>query len=514
MPAEELVRMTGIAKRFGDVLALDHVDFGITGGKVHALLGENGAGKTTLMNVLYGLYRADEGRIEIKGKEMAIRTPRDALRHRIAMVHQHFRLVSNFTSFENILLGTGRGLKFEARAQREKVESIAREYGLSVDLDAKVKALPVGAQQRVEILKVLARDPLVLILDEPTSSLTPQEADVLLGAIKKLAMNGLGVVFITHKVREVMSIADEITVLNGGRVAGRLQVSESGEKRLVELMMGGRGAPPLLQAGPTPARTSAAQGEPALVLASVSVGSGKGASAVEEVDLAVRHGEILGVAGVSGNGQRELAEAIMCVRRAGSGSIKLDGIELTRLNTKQVISMGVGYIPEDRMGDGILPSMTIAENIVLGREHSPSFSDRFALNRKAMGAAALRGVEDYNIKTTSVEAHAGVLSGGNVQKILIARAFLTQCKFLVAHNPTRGLDIAATDHVLRSLVKQKEGGAGVLLISEDLDELMAVSDRICVLFKGQVMGVVEAGSYDKYEIGAMMAGKKKEASAS
>ncbi|HVP22662.1 MAG TPA: ABC transporter ATP-binding protein [Conexivisphaerales archaeon] len=500
--------MKGIVKRFGDVLALDHVSLTLKRGEVHALLGENGAGKTTLMNVLFGLYRANEGEIYVEGREVTISDPRDALANGIGMVHQHFKLISNFTAMENILLGTGKGLKFDVAGQSDKVAKIEKEYGLSVDLGSKIKAMPVGAQQRVEILKVLMRDPKVLILDEPTSSLTPQEADVLLSAIKKLSKNGLSVVFITHKVREVMAIADVITVLKGGRLMGTVAVSGASEEKLVELMMGGKEfASPLLSAGEARPKVATGTSEKVLQVADLVVEGAKGVIAVDGANFDVGAGEILGVAGVSGNGQRELAEAIMAVRRPKSGSVKLRGVELTSLNPHKVIGLGVSYIPEDRMGDGLLPTMTVAENLLLSHHDVPPYAKGIAVNYEVVSEKAEQAVHQYNVKTPSIQTHAGRLSGGNIQKILIARAMLTPSKAIVAHNPTRGLDIATTNFVMKNLVEQKKSGAAVVLISEDLDELMLISDRILTLFGGKVMGIVEPSLFDKYRIGAMMAGE-------
>jgi simple sugar transport system ATP-binding protein len=508
MPGTDFVIMDNIVKRFGDLVALDHVNFQLERGEVHALLGENGAGKTTLMNVLFGLYRANEGEISIDGHKVNIGDPRDALMNGIAMVHQHFKLISNFTAMENILLGTGSGLKFDEAGQRAKVSALEKDYGLTVDLDSKIKALPVGAQQRVEILKVLMRDPKVLILDEPTSSLTPQEADVLLAAIKKLSVKGLAVVFITHKVREVMAIADRITVLKGGRLMGTVPVAGASEQKLVELMMGGKEfASPLLNAEDARAAPAARDHDAVLQVRDLVVEGGKGVVAVENASFDVYGGEILGVAGVSGNGQRELAEAIMAVRRPKSGSVKLNGVELTRLNPHKVISMGVSYIPEDRMGDGLLPTMTVAENLMLSHHYAPPYAKGFSINYDVVAEKAETAVHDYNVKTPSVETHAGRLSGGNIQKVLIARALLTPSKVVLAHNPTRGLDIATTNLVMKNLIEQKKGGAAVILISEDLDELLLISDRIMAVFRGKVMGVLEPAAYDKYRIGAMMAGQ-------
>ena len=506
--AQTVVSMEGIVKRFGELKALDGVSLELRKGEVHALLGENGAGKTTLMNVLYGLYRANEGRIVIDGTEVSVRNPKDALAHGVGMVHQHFSLIPNFTAFENIIVGTGKGLKFDQARLKLQVTKKAQEYGLTFDIEAVVKSMAVGAQQRVEILKVLVRDPQVLILDEPTSSLTPQESDTLLSAIKRLAQDGLTVVFITHKVKEVMAIATRITILKRGHNVGTHQKAEITEPGLVKLMMdSGKESHPALLAGER-GRSQAGSGqrEPALEVQKLVVFGDQKVQAVNGLDLTLYRGEILGMAGVSGNGQRELAEAITGVRRAASGEISVRGQRSLGLSPKKVESLGVSYIPEDRMADGLLPTMSVAENLILGHHRESPFAKALAFDSAEIAKVSVGAVHDYDVKTPGISTHAAQLSGGNIQKVLIARALLTPSRVLVAHNPTRGLDIATTDLVLRKLRDLRDSGAGILLISEDLDELMLVSDRICVISKGRITGTLLPSEYDRYKIGALMTG--------
>ena len=504
------VEMHGISKRFGEVQALDNVSIHIDRGEILGLLGENGAGKTTLMNILYGLYKADRGEIYVDGKKVRIRSPKDALSLRIVMVHQHFKLIPGFTVMENVVLGYARGLKLELKVYEDKVKEIAEKFGLEVDLNAKVRDLPVGVQQRVEILRALFRGARLLILDEPTSSLTPQEADMLLSALKRMSKMGLSVVFITHKVKEVMAVADRIVVLKAGRIMGTLNPETASEDRLIELMMGGKTFKPLILLPPKEldAFKPSLSGEEVLKVEGLVVEKQKGEIAVNGATFGVRKGEILGIAGVSGNGQRELVEALAGVRRVKSGKVFFEGREITGYPPDRILQLGITYIPEDRMRDGLLPSLSVAENIVLGHHGNPPFASGIMINRKAIYDVSKKFVEEFKVKTPTVRVPAGRLSGGNIQKLQIIRALLGDVKLVLAHNPTRGLDIATTDMVLRSFINLKKKGRSVLFISEDLDELMTVCDRIMAIYKGGIMGTVKRGEFDRYKIGAMMAGKR------
>ncbi|MDG6935021.1 MAG: ABC transporter ATP-binding protein [Nitrososphaerota archaeon] len=498
-----LVSMRSVVKRFGSILALDHVDIEIMLGEVLALLGENGAGKSTLMNILSGLYRADEGEILFEGKPIVVRSPRDAIVRGIIMVHQHFELIQNFTVLENIIIGTGSNEKGKEKSVRKEVEKLAAENNITLDLDARVKGLPVGVQQKVEILKALYRNPKILILDEPTSNLTPQEVDSMLSTIRKLAEKGYAVIFITHKVREALAVAKRITILRNGHVMGKFSSSEVTADSLVEMMMGAKPSSNLESSS----HTSPPSAEPLLTLSDVRTGSSKGRITLKDINLTLNPGEILGIAGVSGNGQKELVEAIMMLRKPTHGSVRLLGVDPMRLSTKEIIELGVSYIPEDRLDDGILPSMTLYENMVLGSHDIEPFSKRWIMDRDAMIETTRDAIERYRIYPPQSEARVGVLSGGNIQKLLVGRALLSRPKVILAHNPTRGLDTRTTDLVLRNLVAQsRENGAGVLLLSEDLDELISVCDRIAVMFRGEVVGVLDRQQMDRYRIGAMMAG--------
>lgn len=510
---EHFVEMVGVSKRFGEVQALDNVSIYIDKGEILGLLGENGAGKTTLMNILYGLYKADKGEIFVEGKKVRIRSPKDALSLRIVMVHQHFKLIPGFTVIENVILGYAKGMKLELKAYEDKIAEIAEKFGLDVDLYAKVRDLPVGVQQRVEILRALFRGARLLILDEPTSSLTPQEADMLLSALKKMSETGLSVVFITHKVREVMAIADRIIVLKGGKLMGMLDPESASEDKLVELMMGGKAFKPLTLLPPEELKVfeSPPAKEEILSVEGLKVERQRGEIAVNGASFNIRKGEILGVAGVSGNGQRELVEALAGVRKPISGKVIYDGKEITGYPPDKILQMGITYIPEDRMEDGLLPSLSVAENIVLGHHHHMPFAKGILMNWNAIREVAERYVKEFKVRTPGVKVPAGRLSGGNIQKLQIIRALLGNVKLILAHNPTRGLDIATTDMVLRNFIQLKKKAGSVLFISEDLDELMTVCDRIMAIYKGEIMGIVERKDFDRYRIGAMMAGKREAA---
>jgi ABC-type uncharacterized transport system ATPase subunit len=498
-----LLSMRSIVKKFGGNLVLDHVDLDLWSGETVALLGENGAGKSTLMNILSGLYRADEGEIIFNGTPIRVRSPNDAITLGITMVHQHFELIQNFTVLENIMIGSKRKEKKESVLER--VHKLASLNGITIDMNATVKGLPIGVQQKVEILKALYRDPRILILDEPTSNLTPQEVDSMLSTIKRLASSGLSVVFITHKVREALAAASRIIVLKNGRLVGKFLGSEVTAESLVEIMMGARPSSILKpESG-----GFKAQGKPVLVLSNVSTSPSRHRIALRRINLTVNEGEILGIAGVSGNGQRELVETIMMQIKPSDGSVSLFGKNANSLTTRDIISMGVSYIPEDRLGDGILPNMPVYENLVLGLHDSPPFKKGWMMNRDAILSTASSIVEQYRINPPSIAVMSGVLSGGNIQKLLIARSVLLKPKVIIAHNPTRGLDARTTEFVLKSLVQQsRENGTGVLLLSEDLDELISICDRIAVMFRGEIVGEVEGKEIDRYTIGAMMAGNK------
>ena len=497
--------MRGVAKRFGDTVALRSVDFAAARGEIHGLLGENGAGKTTLMNILSGLYRADRGQILIEGAPTAIRSPEDALRYRIGMVHQHVELIDSFTALENVLLGReGSRLWLRTERHRAAVEDVGRRFGLAVDLDREVKRLAVGVQQKVEILKALYRGVDVLILDEPTTMLTPQEVDVLFATIRTLAERGVTVVFITHKIREILANCDRITVMRGGAVVGTLDRTAADESRLVELMIGQR-----LAGVGAEDRPPTRGGPVALDVRGLCVAADRRPRVVEACSFTLASGEVVGLAGVAGNGQRELAEALLGLRRHAQGTIAVAGRDVTRASVRDRLGAGLAYIPEDRIEDGLLPGLSIAENFVLGLHHW-AFARRTIFDRRIARELTRQAIDEYAVLARSEDARAATLSGGNIQKVLVARAMalarLTRGVVLVAMNPTRGLDVRATDFVRRRLLAFAQKGGAVLLISEDLDELLQICDRMLVMSRGCLVGDFGRKDFDPYRIGALMAG--------
>lgn len=499
------VQMRGVAKRFGDTVALRSVDFAAAKGEIHGCLGENGAGKTTLMNILSGLYRADLGEILIEGAPASIRSPEDALRYRIGMVPQHVELIDPFTALENVLLGReGSRLWLRTQRHRAAVEEVARRFGLAVDLDAKVTRLAVGVQQKVEILKALYRGVDVLILDEPTTMLTPQEVDVLFATIRTLAQQGVTVIFITHKIREILANCDRITVMRGGAVVGTLDRAAADEPRLVEMMIGQR----LAGAGGDD-RPPARGGPVVLDVRGLWVAADRRTRVVEACSFGLAGGEVVGLAGVAGNGQRELAEAVLGLRRHAQGTIAVAGRDVTRASVRDRLAAGLAYIPEDRIEDGLLPGLSIAENLMLGLHHW-AFGRRTVFDRRLARALTRQAIDEYAVLARSEDARAATLSGGNIQKVLVARAMalarLTRGVALVAMNPTRGLDVRATAFVRGKLLEFARNGGAVLLISEDLDELLQVCDRMLVMSRGRLVGNFGRPDFDPYRIGALMAG--------
>lgn len=501
------IEMRGMAKRFGETIALRGVAFAAAMGEIHGLLGENGAGKTTLMNILSGLYRADRGEIFIEGRRAEIRSPEDSLRYGVGMVHQHFELIHNFTALENVFLGR-EGSRWWVRTARHRqhVEAVAHRFGLAVDLEAEVKGLAVGVQQKVEILKALYRGVDILILDEPTTMLTPQEVDALFATIRALANQGVTVIFITHKIREVLNNCDRITVMRGGEVVGTLARAEATEGRLVEMMIGQR----LTAVGEADrAHAPAAGHPPVLEVRGLSVINERSARVVHDCSFAIAPGELVGMAGVAGNGQRELTETLVGLLSRESGTIALGGKDVTRASVRERVANGLIYIPEDRIEDGLLPGLSVTENLMLGL-HPYAFNGRLAFNRRVARALARRVIADYGILARNEEAKAIALSGGNIQKVMVARALelarFTQGTALVAMNPTRGLDVRATDFVRRQLLAFARGGGGVLLVSEDLDELLQLCNRMLVIYRGTIVADLPRAQFDAYQIGALMAG--------
>lgn len=505
------VEMRHICKRFEDVIALDDANLMLQVGEVHALLGENGAGKTTLMNTLSGLYRADSGEIFINGHQVEIHEPGDAIKLRIAMVHQHFELIDNFNALDNIILGQeGGGLTINVMEQERKVTELSVKYGLKVSLRTKVKDLPISTRQKVEILKALYRGADILILDEPTTMLTPQEVDGLFNTIESLMVTGLTVVLITHKIHEVLKISDRITVMRRGKVVKTLFTKDANEEKLVSLMMGAEFSVGLaglsLETACPPSDLT-----PILRVQNLKVKDSHHFTVVQDVSFDICGGQIVGLVGVTGNGQRELVETIFGLRHASGGKIILEDKEITHLCIKDRIAKGIVYIPEDRINQGILPHLTLAETMVLGAHHFLYKGDRiFQLSKACRKAAA--GITEFDIRAPSEFIATSKLSGGNIQKVLLARAFmlddLVGIKLLIAFNPTHGLDIMTTHFVHSKLAGLRTAGKSTLLISEDLDEALELCDRIIIMRGGKLAGSAEKPNFDRYQIGLAMVGKE------
>ncbi|MDK2931915.1 MAG: ral nucleoside transport system ATP-binding protein [Bacillota bacterium] len=495
-----VVEMRDITKRFPGVLANDRITFRVRGGEVHALLGENGAGKSTLMNILAGLYRPDAGEILVKGRRVHLGSPRHAIAAGIGMVHQHFRLVQTFTVAQNITLGMPQPrFVLNMRAIEEEIARLSSTYGLQVDPRAKIWQLSVGEQQRVEIVKMLYRGADVLILDEPTAVLTPQEARDLFATLNRMKQAGRSIIFITHKLDEVMEVADRVTVLRDGRAIATLDRKDATPKLLANLMVG-------REIGGTMPGKREACGECVLRISGVSALGDRGTLALRGVSLEVAAGEILGIAGVAGNGQRELAEVITGLRRVQEGCIMLRGADITSRTPLEVIRCGVGHIPEDRLGTGMVPNLSVVDNVILKSYRSRPVAKGPFIHAKAAREHAADLVQRFQVKAAGLDRPIRLLSGGNSQKLLLAREISANPSLLVAVHPTRGLDIGATEAIHRMLIEQRNRGVAILLISEDLEELAALADRVAVLFAGRVMGVLRRDEWDIERIGLMMAG--------
>jgi ABC-type uncharacterized transport system ATPase subunit len=495
--------MRSITKRFPGVLANDAVDFEAKRGEVHALLGENGAGKSTLASILTGLYRPDAGEIAIDGRTVEFHSPKDATESGVSMVHQHFRLASSLTVSDNIVLGH-RGaswLRTSARAIDSKVEELASQYRMPVDPGARIWQLSVGEQQRVEILKALYRGARILILDEPTSLLTPQEADDLFETLRRMTAEGRTVVFVSHKLDELMEVSDRVTVLRGGRSIGTVLTRETSPSELARMMVGREvvfaqtKAPQDLRAAPV-----------ILELNGVSATGDLGLQALDRVSLKVRAGEIVGLAGVSGNGQRQLAEVISGARPRTAGDVFLSGRAMRSGDPEEAIVKGIAHVPEDRMHTGVSPSLSIADNLILKSHRRPPISVRGILRHSRIMAGARDLMTRFAVAAPGPDTPTRLLSGGNVQKVVLARELSSRPVVIVAANPTRGLDVGATESVRALLIEAAAQGVGILLISEDLDEILILADRIAVIYAGRIVGVVPRADADVQHIGLMMAG--------
>lgn len=499
-----LLEMKHVTKAFFGVCANEDVSLTVETGEIHALLGENGAGKTTLMNILFGIYQADAGEIIFKGEPVQFLSPGDAIAHGIGMVHQHFSLVNKMTVLDNIVLGLKEGKAvLDRKAARERINRLAEKYGLQVRPDDRICDLSVGEQQRVEILKALYRNVTLLILDEPTGVLTPQETENFFDVLRKLKEEGYGIVIITHRLGEIMAISDRVTILRDGKMVKELVTRESNPEELSAYMIGR----PLSE---TQMIRERATTEPALVLEDVSLAKRRGGKRrLSHVSLTIHKGEILGVAGVEGNGQKELAEVITGIRKAASGSMEFFGQPLQKANVRERFEMGISYISDDRHGDSLIMDMTVTDNLILREFSRPPYSRRLVLDKRKADEMAERALENYRIKTSGVsgvKTQVKLMSGGNQQKVILSREISQRARLVVASQPTRGLDIGATEFVHQTLLEQRKQGKSVLLISADLEEILALSDRIAVMFEGKIIGILDRDQADVHKIGLLMGG--------
>lgn len=500
--SENVVSMRGITKQFPGVLANDQVDFEARAGEIHALLGENGAGKTTLMNILYGIYQPDEGEIFVRGSQVEIRSPREAIQLGIGMIHQHFRLVTTHTVAENIVLGLPENFLFPEQAAGKKIGEFSSKYNLTVDPKARIWQLSAGEQQRVEIIKALYRGADILILDEPTSMLTPGEAEDLFAILKRMAEEGNTIIFITHKLEEVMAISDRVTVLRQGQVEATLETSQTNKRELARLMVGRE---VLFRIG----KDKQKPGREVLRVEDLHTLNDKGLPAVSGVSLTISQGEIVGIAGVAGNGQRELVEALAGLRPVTRGRIFIDGQEITHSSPREIIESGVGYVPGERL-TALVPDMSIAENLILKSYRHPRFSQGPFLDGRSIANYADDLIARYEVSTPSRDTRLKLLSGGNIQRVMLARETSESPRLLIAAHPTSGLDVGAIEYIWKLLLTERERGVAVLLISEDLEEVFTLSDRIAVMFEGEFMGVLPVAEADLEEVGLMMAGSHRQ----
>ena len=499
-----ILELRGITKQFPGVFANDHIDLSLEQGEIHVLLGENGAGKTTLMNILYGLYTPDEGEILVRGQKVNIKSPNDAIALGIGMVHQHFMLIPVLTVTENVMLGvepTKNGLVLDRKTAAERVAAISQQYGLEVDPNIKVEDIPVGVRQRVEIIKLLYRSADILILDEPTAVLTPQEVEHLFNVLRSLVNHGKSIIFITHKLREVLEIADCITVLRQGKLIKGRMPCDCDEVTLAEMMVG---RPVELKVHKKPPQP----GQVVLSVRDLAVTNDQMDQVVDGVSFEVRAGEVLGIAGVQGNGQTELVEALTGLRKAAGGQFSIDGQDCTHASPRRITELGVAHVPEDRQSDGLVMAYPVADNMVLNTYYQPPFAKGIIMQPEAIAAAAQKRVDQFDVRTPGIEVPTSNLSGGNQQKVIVAREFSRPIKLLIASQPTRGLDVGSIEYIHRRVIDKRDDGCAVLMVSSELSEIMALADRIAVMYKGRIIDTIPAQGASTRHLGLLMAGIK------
>ncbi len=495
-----VLEVRGVTKTFPGVIANEDVDLTLNQGEIHCLLGENGAGKSTLVNVVFGLYQPDTGSIKVRGEQTQFTGVGDAISAGIGMVHQHFQLIPVFTVAENVILGNElvKGPFLDLDEARKRIRVLEEQYGLAVDPDAKVGDLSVGQQQRVEVIKALFREAEILILDEPTAVLTPGEVDDFFGVIRSLVDQGKSIIFITHKLREVLAVADRITVLRNGRVAGTADPQTATQQSLANLMVG-REVVFQVEKG------DAHPGDPVIRIKDLGVDDVRGVRTVDGLTAEVRAGEIFGVAGVEGNGQRELVEALTGMRSKAAGTVEILGEDATKMTPRQITELGTGHIPEDRNKHGVVGSYSIADNLVLNRYYQAPFTQRWVRNTKAVDEEAERLIAQFDVRTPSIQVAVDNLSGGNQQKVIVARELTGDVKALIVAQPTRGLDVGSIEFIHKQIIALRDQGVGVLLVSAELDEILSLSDRIGVLYRGRLVGTFDAADATREGLGYMMA---------
>ncbi len=499
-----VLELKGITKRFPGVLANDHIDLTLEDGEIHALLGENGAGKTTLMNILYGLYQPDEGEVFVKGKPITVNSPSDAIKEGIGMVHQHFMLVPVFTVTENVMLGEEDlrpGGLLDRRAAAAKIRQISEQYNLEVDPDAHVEDIPVGVQQRVEIIKLLYREANILILDEPSAVLTPQEVEELFNIMHSLVSQGKSIIFITHKLKEVLEVADRITVIRRGKVIGTTTPSDADQSKLAEMMVG-------REVNLEVEKGAAEPEEVVLQVKDLVVLDQRHQVSVDGVSFEVKGGEVLGIAGVQGNGQTELVEALTGLAQPQSGQVMINGEDFTGASPRRITEAGVAHVPEDRQADGLVLPFPVEDNLILNTYYLPPFSRGVVLQEGKIRKSADQRIKDFDIRTPGARTPAGSLSGGNQQKVIVAREFSRPIKLLIAAQPTRGLDVGSIEYIHSRLIQKRDDGCAILLISTELDEILGLSDRIAVMYRGEIVETLDASQATKEGLGLLMAGVK------